>query len=56
LREDIVLRRIEDPMLRRKVFLATLCCGYASPALAPMQGLLRTIAAETCFTCEALAA
>ena len=51
LREDIVLRRIADPLLRRKVYLATLCCGYASPALEPMCAILRTVATETCFSC-----
>jgi DNA-binding transcriptional LysR family regulator len=52
-REDIVLRRIEDPVLRRKVSLATLGCGYRSPALEPMREILRTVAAEHCFTCDA---
>ena len=53
LREDIVLRRIDDPVLRRTVSLATLCCGYRSPALDPMRTILRTVATEHCFECDA---
>jgi DNA-binding transcriptional LysR family regulator len=52
-REDIVLRRIEDPQLHRQVFVATLCCGYVSPALEPMREILHTVATEHCFTCDA---
>jgi DNA-binding transcriptional LysR family regulator len=52
-REDIVLRRIEDPVLRRRIFVATLRCGYAAPAVEPMREILRTVAEEHCFACDA---
>jgi DNA-binding transcriptional LysR family regulator len=52
LREDIVLRRVEDPQLQRQVFTATLCCGYVCPALEPMRAILRTVAGEHCFDCD----
>jgi DNA-binding transcriptional LysR family regulator len=53
LREDIVLRRIDDPQLRRRVFAATLACGYRSPAVDPMRAVLREVATEHCFSCDA---
>jgi DNA-binding transcriptional LysR family regulator len=52
-REDIVLRSIDDPILRRRVSIATLCCGYAAPAVEPMRAILHEVAAEHCFTCDA---
>ena len=52
-REDIVLRAIDDPVLRRRISIATLCCGYASPAVEPMKAILHEVAAEHCFACDA---
>ena len=52
-RDDIVLRRIDDPVLHRRVFIATLCCGYASPAVEPMREILQRVADEHCFDCDA---
>ena len=52
-RDDIVLRSIDDPVLKRRVSIATLCCGYASPAVGPMKAILREVAAQHCFACDA---
>ena len=52
-RDDLVLRRIDDPLLRRQIFIATLCCGYRSPAIAPMRDILLDVAAQHCFACDA---
>jgi DNA-binding transcriptional LysR family regulator len=52
-RDDVVLRRIDDPVLRRGIFIATLCCGYAAPAVEPMRGILQRVAEEHCFACDA---
>lgn len=52
-RDDIVLRSIADPLLRRRVHLATLADGYHSPAVAPMAEILRRVAEEHCFACDA---
>ena len=52
-RDDIVLRSIDDPVLKRRVSIATLCCGYASPAVEPMKAILREVADEHCFSCDA---
>ena len=52
-RDDIVLRSIDDPVLKRRVSIATLCCGYASPAVEPMKAVLREVAEEHCFSCDA---
>lgn len=52
-RDDIVLRTIDDPVLRRRVSIATLCCGYAAPAVEPMRAILHEVAAQHCFTCDA---
>jgi DNA-binding transcriptional LysR family regulator len=51
--EEIVLRAIDDPLLRRTVSIATLCCGYSSPAVEPMRKLLLQVADEHCFACNA---
>lgn len=52
-RDDVVLRRIDDPVLRRQVWVATLCCGYSAPAVEPMCAILRRVADEHCFSCDA---
>jgi DNA-binding transcriptional LysR family regulator len=52
-REDIVIRSMDDPVLRRRVSLATLCCGYTAPSIEPMRAILREVAAEHCFSCDA---
>lgn len=52
-REDIVLRSIDDPVLKRRVSIATLCCGYSSPAVEPMKAILREVAEQHCFSCDA---
>lgn len=52
-REDVVLRRLDDPVLKRRVSLATLRCGYSTPAVEPMKAVLRKVAEEHCFSCDA---
>ena len=38
---------------RRTIALATLGCGYEAPAVEPMREVLRRVAAEHCFSCDA---
>jgi DNA-binding transcriptional LysR family regulator len=52
-RDDVVLRRVDDPVLKRRVSIATLCCGYSSPAVGPMRAILHEVADEHCFSCDA---
>lgn len=52
-RDDIVLRSLDDPVLKRRVSIATLRCGYSAPAVEPMREILHRVAAEHCFTCDA---
>jgi DNA-binding transcriptional LysR family regulator len=52
-REDVVLRKLDDPILKRRVSVATLCCGYSAPSVAPMQAILREVAEQHCFDCDA---
>ena len=52
-RDDIVLRRVEDEVLRRRVYVATLTCGYRAPAIEPMREVLHKVAGEHCFSCDA---
>ena len=52
-RDDIVLRRVDDEVLRRRVYVASLTCGYRSPAIEPMREVLHGVAREHCFTCDA---
>lgn len=52
-REDIVLRRMDEEVLRRRVYVATLECGYTSPAIEPMRAVLHTVSKDHCFTCDA---
>jgi DNA-binding transcriptional LysR family regulator len=49
-REDVVLRSLEDAPVRR-LFLAAQACGYRAPAVEPMKAILRRVAEEHCFTC-----
>ena len=51
-REDIVLRSLEDAP-RRSIAIATLGCGYEAPAVEPMRAVLRRVAEEHCFSCDA---
>ena len=52
-RDDIVLRRIDDPVLHRRVFIATLNHGYTAPAVQPMREILQKVADEHCFEDDA---
>jgi DNA-binding transcriptional LysR family regulator len=51
-REDIVLRKLTDAP-RRSIAIATLGCGYEAPAVEPMRAVLRRVADEHCFSCDA---
>ncbi len=51
-REDIVLRSLKDAP-RRTISIATLGCGYEAPAVDPMRAVLRRVAEEHCFSCDA---
>jgi DNA-binding transcriptional LysR family regulator len=55
-REDIVLRSLGPDGPRRVVSIATLGCGYEAPAVEPMRQVLRRVAEEHCFACDACVA
>jgi DNA-binding transcriptional LysR family regulator len=55
-REDIVLRSLGPDGPRRKISLATLSCGYEAPAVEPMREVLRRVAQQHCFACDACVA
>ena len=55
-REELVLRSLGPGGPRRRVFLATHAWLSPAPAVAPMKAILRRVAAEHCFTCDALVA
>ena len=55
-RDDIVLRSLGPDAPRRKIALATLGCGYEAPAVEPMRAVLRRVAEEHCFHCDACVA
>jgi DNA-binding transcriptional LysR family regulator len=55
-RDDIVLRSLGDDAPVRRVFLATHAGHYRAPAVEPMKAVLRRVAREHCFTCDALVA
>jgi DNA-binding transcriptional LysR family regulator len=55
-REGIVLRSLGPDGPRRHVQLATHAWLSPAPAVAPMKAILRRVAREHCFTCDALVA
>jgi DNA-binding transcriptional LysR family regulator len=55
-REDIVLRSLGPDAPRRTISIATLGCGYEAPAVEPMRAVLRRVAEEHCFSCDACVA
>jgi DNA-binding transcriptional LysR family regulator len=55
-REDIVVRSLGDDGPSRRVYLATPARLSEAPAVAPMKAILRRVAREHCFTCDALVA
>ncbi len=55
-RDDIVLRSLGPDAPRRTISLATLGCGYEAPAVEPMREVLRRVAREHCFHCDACVA
>ena len=52
-REDIVIRSLGEDAPARQVFSASLSCGYRNPAIEPMRRILRQVAEEHCFSCDA---
>jgi DNA-binding transcriptional LysR family regulator len=55
-REGIVLRSLGPNGPSRKVSLATHAWLSPAPAVAPMQAILRRVAREHCFSCDAMVA
>jgi DNA-binding transcriptional LysR family regulator len=55
-RDDIVLRSLGPEGPRRAISIATLGCGYEAPAVDPMRHVLRRVAEEHCFACDACVA
>ena len=55
-REGVALRALGPDGPRRRVYLATHAWLSPAPAVAPMQAILRRVALEHCFTCDALVA
>jgi DNA-binding transcriptional LysR family regulator len=55
-RDGLVLRSLGPDGPRRRVSLATHAWLSPAPAVAPMKGILRRVALEHCFTCDALVA
>jgi DNA-binding transcriptional LysR family regulator len=55
-REGIRLRSLGPDGPRRRIFLATHAWLSPAPAVAPMKAILRRVAREHCFTCDALVA
>jgi DNA-binding transcriptional LysR family regulator len=53
-RDDVVLRELGPDGPRRGILLATNACLSPAPSVAPMRAILRRVAAEHCFTCDAL--
>ena len=53
-RDDIVLRSLEEEELRRQLYIATADSRYQAPAVEPMKEILRTVAHDHCFACNAL--
>jgi DNA-binding transcriptional LysR family regulator len=53
-RDDIVLRSLASEGLRRQLYIATDDCRYQAPGVEPMKEILRGVAREHCFTCQAL--
>src|SRR3954469_15038989 len=55
-REDIVLRSLGSEGPRRAISLAAPRAGYEAPAVEPMRHILRRVAEEHCFACDACVA
>jgi DNA-binding transcriptional LysR family regulator len=55
-REGLVLRSLGPDGPVRRVFLATHAWLSPAPAVAPMQAILRRVAGEHCFSCDAMIA
>jgi DNA-binding transcriptional LysR family regulator len=53
-RDDVVLRELGADGPSRRILLATNGCLSPAPAVAPMKAILRRVAREHCFTCDAL--
>ena len=53
-RDDIVLRSLASEGLCRQLYIATDGCRYRAPGVEPMKAILRGVAREHCFACNAL--
>jgi DNA-binding transcriptional LysR family regulator len=52
--DDIVLRSLGDDAPKRQLSIATSACRYQAPGVEPMKAVLRRVAEEHCFACDAL--
>ena len=53
-RDDIVLRSLGADAPTRRIWLARQAAGHVAPSVAPMRAILRRVAEEHGFTCDAL--
>jgi DNA-binding transcriptional LysR family regulator len=53
-REDIAIRSLGPAGPRRQISIASLQCGYRSPAIEPMKAILRRVTEQHCFACDAM--
>jgi DNA-binding transcriptional LysR family regulator len=53
-RDGIVLRSLGSEGLSRRLWIATDGCRYQAPGVEPMKAILRQVASEHCFACNAL--
>jgi DNA-binding transcriptional LysR family regulator len=52
--ENIVLRSLGEDAPSRQLSIATSACRYQAPGVEPMRAVLRRVAEEHCFACDAL--
>jgi DNA-binding transcriptional LysR family regulator len=52
--DDIVLRSLGEDAPKRRLSIATSASRYRAPGVEPMKAVLRTVAREHCFACDAL--
>jgi DNA-binding transcriptional LysR family regulator len=53
-REDVIIRSLGPAGPKRQIHIASLSCGYRSPAIDPMKTILRRVTEEHCFACDAM--
>jgi DNA-binding transcriptional LysR family regulator len=53
-RDDVVLRSLGPDGPKRRISIATHSSRYRAPGVEPMRAVLRRVAAEHCFACDAM--